>query len=118
MKHFVTYLFAFILLAGGLFHIISPAFYEPITPDFVSLEFANVAAAIVEGSIGLALLIPRYRKFGALGFTLLMVAFLPIHIWDATKEVPAVGSTAIAVVRLMIQCGLIYGGWWLFKKYR
>lgn len=116
MKIFLTFLFALILLSGAVFHIISPSFYGPITPDFVSLEFANIVSAIVEGSIGIALLIPRYRKIGALGFFLLMLAFLPIHIWDWMKDVPAVGSKTAAVVRLVIQVVLIYGGWWLFRK--
>lgn len=116
MKIVLTFLFALILISGAVFHIIAPAFYAPMTPDFVSLEVANITAAIVEGTVGILLLIPRYRKLGALGFFLLMLAFLPIHIWDWTKDVPAVGSKTAAVVRLVVQVVLIYGGWWLFRK--
>ena len=116
MKIVLSFLFALILISGAVFHIIAPAFYAPITPDFVSLEVANIVSAVIEGTIGILLLIPRYRKLGALGFFLLMLAFLPIHIWDWMKDVPAVGSKMAAVVRLMIQVVLIYGGWWLYRK--
>lgn len=104
------------MLLGALFHLISPNFYAEITPDFVSLELANIVSAIVEGLIGIALILPKYRKFGALGFTLLTLAFLPIHIWDLTKEVPAVGTKTMAIIRLGIQFLLIFGGWRLFRK--
>ena len=116
MKIVLTFLFALILLSGAVFHVISPEFYAPMTPDFVSLEVANITAAIVEGTIGILLLVPRYRKLGALGFFLLMIAFLPIHIWDWTKDVPAVGSKNGAIVRIVVQLVFIYGGWWLFRK--
>lgn len=116
MQTILTILFAFILIAGGVFHIVKPDFYEAITPDFVSLSLANLVAAIVEIVIGLALLLPKYRKVGALAFTLLMLVFLPIHIWDLFKDVPAVGSKTIAIVRLALQFLMIYGGYWLYKK--
>ena len=116
MQTVLTYFFALIMLSGALFHIISPNFYAEITPDLVSLEFANLISAIVEGLIGVALLLPKYRKHGALGFPLLMVVFLPIHIWDLAKEAPAVGSKTMALVRLGIQFLLIFGGWGLFRK--
>ena len=32
-----------------------------------------------------------------------MVAFLPIHIWDLFKEVPAIGSQNAAIIRLIVQ---------------
>jgi len=116
MKKILPFLFAFILLAGGVFHIITPDFYEAITPDFVPLSFANIISAIVEIAIGIALLLPKYRKVGALAFTLLMLAFLPIHLWDLFKDIPAVGSKTNAIVRLAIQFILIYGGFWLYRK--
>lgn len=118
MKQILTFLFALILLAGGLFHLIEPDFYEGITPDFVPLALANVVASVVEIAIGIALLVPKSRKLGALTFTFLMLAFLPIHIWDLCKEVPAVGTQTIAVFRLIVQFGLICGGFWLCKKLR
>jgi hypothetical protein len=39
-------------------------------------------------------------KNAAVGIFLLMLIFLPIHIWDATKVKPAIGSKKIAFVRI------------------
>ena len=42
-------------------------------------------------TVGVLLFIPKYRHWGGLGFCVLMLAFLPLHIWDLFKEQPAVG---------------------------
>lgn len=104
------------MLGGAVYHMVAPEFYDSIIPDFIQLKVANIAAFIVEGVVGALLLIPRYRRIGAIFFTLLMLAFLPIHIWDLTRETPAVGSTLNAWIRLLIQFLLIAGGYWLQSR--
>lgn len=44
-------------------------------PDFIDEGFANVLAAIAEGVIGVALLTPKFRAYGGLGFMALMTGF-------------------------------------------
>lgn len=112
----LTFLFAALMLMSAVNHIRNPEFYEPMIPSFIPPLFANIVAAIAEALVGIALLIPTYRRWGGLGFFLLMVAFLPIHIWDLMKETPAVGSTNAAIIRLLVQFVLIYAGWWLSKR--
>lgn len=116
MKNILTYLFAIIMLAGAVGHIVAPAFYAPMVPDFIPLAFANIFSVIAEGTIGVMLLWPKYRKTGALLFVLLMLGFLPIHIWDWSKEQPAIGPSPAPEIRIMVQLLIIYGGWWLYKK--
>lgn len=116
MKYFLIYFFALIMLGGAAYHLIAPEFYDSITPNFVELQLANITAFIVEAFVGILLLIPRTRRFGAICFTLLMLAFLPIHIWDLTRDEPAVGSTTNAWIRLAIQFLLIAGGYWFVKR--
>ena len=99
------------MLLGAIGHIMNPDFYGPMIPSFISKSFANWAATIVEAAIGIGLIIPSTRKFAAWGFFLLMLAFLPIHIWDVFREEPAVGSRVGAYIRLALQFVLIYGGW-------
>lgn len=108
-------LFAFMMIAGGINHAVNPAFYEPLIPAPIPSGPANVASLVVELAIGVLLLIPRTRRWGALLFAGLMVAFFPLHLWDALKETPFVGSTGAAIVRLVIQVALIAGGLWLFR---
>lgn len=113
----LSFLFAVILLASAVGHVVAPDFYAPMIPDFIPEVLANVLATITEVAVAIALILPKYRAWGGLGFMLLMLAFLPIHVWDLFKDTPAIGSPAAAVVRLVIQFLMIYAGWWIWKKY-
>ncbi|MEM6299737.1 MAG: hypothetical protein AAF740_13700, partial [Bacteroidota bacterium] len=117
MKKVLPYIFGIIMLLGAIGHIVSPELYAPMVPDFISLTLANVLSVIAEAVIGVALLVPKYRKVGALLFAGLMLAFLPIHIWDMLKENPAIGPAPVPQIRIVVQLMFIYGGWWLYKKH-
>lgn len=116
MKIILPYLFALILLASAVGHIVKPEFYGQMIPSFLPETLVNILAAIAEVVVGLALIIPRFRNLGGLSFMLLMLAFLPVHIWDLTREEPAVGSHTAAAIRLLIQGLLIYAGYWIWKR--
>ena len=114
-KKILAYFFAAILILSGVMHVVKPEAYAAMIPSFIPEIVANILAAIAEIVIGVMLMIPRYRRLGGLGFALLMVAFLPIHIWDLVRDDPAIGSFMGAVIRLIIQFGLIWAGWWIWK---
>ena len=114
----LTFFFAAIMLLGAYFHVANPNFYKPLVPPFIPLNVANILSTIAEAAIGIALLVPSLRKWGALGFLLLMIAFLPLHTWDLFREKPAMGSQTAAIIRFVIQLVVIYGGWWLYQKYQ
>lgn len=116
MKRILPYILAAMMLLGALGHFIAPAEYNAMIPEFISSSLANILAGIVEGVIGVALLLPRYRKWGGLGFMFLMIAFLPIHVWDVTRDEPAIGSTIGAWIRLPLQFVFIYAGWLVSKR--
>jgi uncharacterized membrane protein len=103
------------MIAGAIGHVLTPEIYSVMIPSFIPEDFANVSAAIIEALIGITLFIPSTRNRAGLGFLILMLAFLPIHIWDAFQDLPAVGSTWIALFRIVIQFLLIYTGWWIYK---
>ena len=115
MKKALSYLFAAILILSGIMHVINPEAYTAMIPSFIPEILANLFAAITEIAIGIMLLIPRYRRLGGIGFAFLMILFLPVHIWDLFREVPAIGSFGGAVIRLIIQFGLIWAGWWIWR---
>ena len=115
-KKILAYFFAAILILSGVMHVVKPEAYAAMIPSFIPEIVANILAAIAEIVIGVMLIIPRYRRLGGLGFALLMVAFLPIHIWDLVRDDPAIGSFMGAVIRLIIQFGLIWAGWWIWKE--
>ncbi|WP_339840286.1 MauE/DoxX family redox-associated membrane protein [uncultured Maribacter sp.] len=114
----VIFILAFLMLAGAFNHLYTPETYKEFIPDFFPETLAHILSAIAEASVGIALLIPKYRKWGGLGFFLLMIAFLPIHIWDLTKDLPAIGSKLSAYIRIAIQFLFIAAGWWIYKTYR
>ncbi len=109
-------LFSLLMLLGAINHVVSPDFYAPLVPAPIPLWFANAASAVVEAALGVMLLVPKTRRWGAMGFVLLMLAFVPIHIWDALKEQPAVGSHTAAAIRLVVQGLFLLGGVWLVRR--
>ena len=116
MAKILSYIFAVIMLLSAIGHLVAGDAYAPMIPDFIPVLVANIASTIAEGAIGIMLLLPKYRAKGGLVFALLMVAFLPIHVWDLFKEEPAIGSQIGAIIRIPIQFLLIYGGWFIYKK--
>jgi len=116
MKKVLPYILAVILLLGAVAHLVAPEFYAPMVPDFIPLSLANIASFILEAGIGILLLIPKYRAWGGLGFMVLMIGFLPIHIWDMLKESPAVGPPPAPQIRVVMQLLLIYLGYRVYKS--
>ncbi len=118
MKTTSVYILATILIISALFHLIAPDLFAAIIPEFIPVVLANVLAAIAEFAIGMALFLPKYRRWGGLGFSLLMFGFLPLHIWDVFRETPAMGSQIGAIIRLLVQFWFIYMGWWIHKSWK
>jgi len=56
----------------------------------------------------------HYTKYAAVGIFILMIIFLPIHIWDATKIRPAIGSKKIAYIRIPLQFLLMYWAYYIY----
>lgn len=112
----LSILFGVMMLGGAVGHLVAPEFYAGLIPEPIPEALANGFAAIVEGAIGIGLLVPRTRAKAGLAFAVLMVGFMPLHIWDALKEAPMVGSHTAAGIRLVIQVLLIAGGVAVFRS--
>lgn len=97
-------LLAVFLIYAGIQHFLKPAFYEPFVPAFLPAKTAVVyVSGVVELLLGVALLIPKYTKVAATGIILLMLVFLPIHVWDVFSDTPAIGTHKAALIRLPFQ---------------
>jgi uncharacterized membrane protein len=118
MKKITPIFIAIIMILGAVGHVVSPEIYSELIPSFIPEFIAHLFSIIAEAAIGLTLIIPKYRKYGGLGFMILMIIFLPIHVWDLFKEEPFIGTKTIALVRVVVQGVLIYAGWWIYKKYK
>ena len=115
IKKILAFVFGILMLLGAVGHIVTPEAYDAMIPTFIPSLAANWLAAIAEAIVSLALIVPKYRKTGALLFVLLMVAFTPIHVWDLLRETPAIGPSPAPQIRLAVQFLLIYAGWRLYK---
>lgn len=94
---------------AGIMHIIKPHFFKHFIPDFLPKKLVNYVVGVLEFSVGFGLFFPETVKIASLGIIILLLIFLPIHIWDVTKKRPAIGSKKIAIVRIPLQFLLLYG---------
>jgi uncharacterized membrane protein len=100
---------AVFMIYAGAQHFLKPNFFIPFVPEFLPLKMAIIyVSGALEIILGLLLFIKKYAKIGALGILILLILFLPIHIWDIISNTPAIGSHTAAIIRLPIQFILIY----------
>ena len=103
---------AIFLIFGGVQHFISPNNYIPFVPSFLPFTLAIIYLfGLFEILFGLALFFKKLETIGAWGILILMLLFLPIHIWDVFSNTPAIGSHNAALIRLLIQFVLIFIAW-------
>jgi len=92
------------LIYAGIQHFLKPDFYEPFVPAFLPAKTLIIyLSGIVEIVLGVLMFIPKYTKLAATGVILLMLLFLPIHIWDVFSDKPAIGSHTAALIRVPFQ---------------
>jgi len=51
-----------------------------------------------------------------MGVFILMLLFLPIHLWDLSKEKPAIGSKKLATIRVPLQFLLMYVSYLIYTN--
>ena len=98
-------LLALFITYAGVQHFLNPDFFVKVIPPFL-MDFAIpivYISGVIEIVIGLLLFTNKYQYLGALSFFLLMLAFLPLHIWDVFAENPFTGSRNAAYIRLVMQ---------------
>jgi len=114
MQNKVKYVFSLLLglfmIYGGVNHILKPLFYLPFVPNFFPFRETIVfLSGLLEILVGVGLFIPLFRQWSAWIVLAMMLAFLPIHIWDIFRSDPAIGSHAAALIRAPFQ--LIFIAW-------
>lgn len=92
----------------GIMHIVKPKIFNRFIPNFLPKLVVNYVTGLLELVIGIGLLINQTTKQAALAMFVLMLIFLPIHIWDVFREKPAIGSKKIAIIRVPLQFLLLY----------
>ncbi|MEE3999679.1 MauE/DoxX family redox-associated membrane protein [Tenacibaculum sp. FZY0031] len=101
-------IFGLFFAFAGIMHFIKPKIFNRFIPNFLPKLAINYIAGLLELVIGIGLLINQTSKQAALAMLVLMLIFLPIHIWDVFREKPAIGSKKIAIIRVPLQFLLLY----------
>ncbi|NEW80607.1 MAG: DoxX family membrane protein [Gelidibacter sp.] len=104
--------FALFMIYAGVQHFLKPEFFVPYVPQFLPLKMEIVyVSGVFEVLFGLLLFFKKYTKIATWGIFVLLLLFLPIHIWDVISETPAIGSKKAAWIRLPIQFLLLFLIW-------
>ena len=114
----LTLLMALLMITTGIIHFVRTSSYLHIVPESFPLRiFIIQLSGLIELAAGIGLLIPATRYAAAWIVLLLMLGFLPLHIWDVTRIRPAMGSTQAAWLRLALQFVLIAWAWYIKREY-
>ncbi len=108
-------LLAIFLIYGGFNHFYNPNFYNGFIPDFLPNLAINYMIGAIEILLGIGLFSKGYKKKSAYSIFLLMILFMPIHIWDSLKEEPAIGSKSASYIRIGVQILFITWTYLIYK---
>jgi uncharacterized membrane protein len=68
--------------AAGFNHFINPNFYLPLIPPYFSYHSTiNILSGAAEILFGLFLIPTKTRKWAAYGIVLMLIAFIPSHVY-------------------------------------
>ena len=104
------YVFALIFILAGLNHFRSPKLYERIIPSYIPAGKTMVyLSGILEIALGILLLVPKTQSLAAWGIIVLMVLFLPVHVYMVQNKKAILKMPKWALIlRLPLQFVLIY----------
>ncbi len=107
------YIMAVVYIAAGVNHFINPAFYVRIMPPYLPYPGTLVyVSGVAEVVLGVALLFPATRSLAAWGIILMLIAFLPVHIYMLQADKFSQMAPWMLWARLLLQALLIY---WAYR---
>jgi len=72
----VFYIFA------GINHFVNPSFYLPLIPTYIPYpETINWVSGVIEIALGIGVAFPKTRKSALLLIILMLIAFIPSHVY-------------------------------------
>lgn len=71
---------------AGINHFINPEFYYPLIPEYLGYpESLNISSGIFEILLAIGVALPKTRLLAVKGIILMLIAFLPSHIYFITE---------------------------------
>lgn len=121
-KKILLFIMVIFYLFAGYYHFANPSFYYSIIPPYLTAweKPVNLAAGFIEIGLALLLIPDNTRRFAGLGIILMLLAFIPSHIYFFEKGNFKLGdftvTPMIAWIRLVIiHPVLIIWAWWVSK---
>ena len=110
---------------AGYNHFANPAFYYPIIPPYLSewSRSLNILSGIIEIALALMLIPNETRKAAAWGIFIMLIAFIPSHIYFIQRGHFQLGSLEITPLiawlrLLLIHPLLLFWAWYISKTER
>lgn len=107
------YLMGIIFILTGLNHFRVPKIYERIIPPYIpSHKNMVMLSGVAEVFLGILLLIPSMQSFAAWAIILMMLLFLPVHIFMLQDKRAGSGLPKwLLILRIPLQFAIIYWAW-------
>lgn len=104
------YLLGVIFIVAGFMHFQKPKIYEKIMPPYIPAHKSMVIlSGVLEMILGFMLLNPDTQVIAAWGIMILLVLFLPIHLYMLREEKASLKLPKwVLVLRIPLQFALIY----------
>ena len=111
---------AVLYLLAGLNHFINPQFYYAIIPPWIGdAKLVNTLAGIAEIVLAILLMFKATRKWACYGIILMLIAFVPAHIYMLQEGLGINGNNAptwLLWIRLVILQPLLIFWAWVHRK--
>ena len=104
------YLIGALFVLAGANHFRKPKIYERIMPQYIPAKQTLVMlSGIAEMILGFMILTPESQQIGAWGIIILLILFIPVHIYmlqyeEASMKLPK----WVLVLRIPLQFALMY----------
>lgn len=107
------YLLAIIFILAGFNHFRVPKLYNKIIPPYIPAKSTMViVSGVLEMVLGMMLLNPENQVVGAWGIIVLLILFLPVHVYMLQNQKASLKLPKwILILRIPLQFGLMY---WAF----
>lgn len=104
-------------IIAGVFHFVKPKAYMRIMPRYLPKHKLLVyLSGLTEIILGAALCIPILTRLAIYGIILLLLAFMPVHIYMLAEKKAALGIPKwLLFLRIGLQFGLMYWAWYYLK---